>query len=125
MTGKVLILVVDDEVDACQFVASLLESAGYTVACCTGGREALRYVVRNKPDLLISDVRMPEMDGLQLAAEVKRLEPNVRVILYSACGDWPMLCEALGKGCDDLLPKPCPNEEILRTVGRVLERAVV
>lgn len=123
MSDKPLILVVDDEPDACQFLASLLESAGYAVHACLNAPEALRFALRARPDLVLADVRMPEMDGLELAAQIKRAEPQIPVILISAFGDWPMLCEALGKGCDDLLPKPSSTATILRTVGRVLAQA--
>lgn len=121
MNGKPLILVVDDELDARLFLYSLLESDGYLVATSSNADEALKYVARNHPDLVLTDVRMPDVEGLELLSEIKRLSPQTRVVLLSAYADWPMYSEAVEKGGDDLLLKPSKNEEILRTVHRVLE----
>lgn len=121
MNGKPLILVVDDELDARLFLYSLLESDGFLVATSSNADEALKYVARNHPDLVLSDVRMPDLEGLELLTEIKRLSPRTRVVLLSAYADWPMYSEAVEKGGDDLLLKPSKNEEILRTVHRVLE----
>ncbi|MBI3098748.1 MAG: response regulator [Planctomycetes bacterium] len=125
INGKPLILVVDDELDARLFLFSLLESDGFLVATSSSADEALKYVARNHPDLVLSDVRMPDVEGLELLSEIKRLSPRTRVVLLSAYADWPMYSEAVEKGGDDLLLKPSKNEEILRTVHRVLEEARV
>jgi DNA-binding NtrC family response regulator len=115
-----LVLVVDDEDDPRLFLYSLLESDGYQVATCADGYEALDFVARQHPALAIADVRMPEMEGMELLCKIKHMSPATQVILYSAYGDWPMFLEALENGGADLIPKGASNDEILRVVRRVL-----
>lgn len=122
MSTKALVLVVDDEMDARIFLYSLLDSEGYHVATCASAFEALRTVIRRRPEVVIADVRMPEIEGVELLVKIRKVSPETRVILYSAYGDWPMYFETLEKGGDDLLLKPSTGEEILRTVRRVLEK---
>lgn len=117
-----LILVVDDEMDTRTFLYSLLDNEGYRVATCAEALEAIKYVARSKPDVVISDVRMPGIEGMELLAKVKQVSPKTHVILISAYGDWSMYMEALERGGDDLLLKPFTNEELLRTVGWVLQK---
>ncbi|MBI2930338.1 MAG: response regulator [Planctomycetes bacterium] len=121
MTEKPLILIVDDEADPRVFLYELLDSEGYRVATCENGFEALGFVSRNKPALVIADMRMPSIDGLELLSKVKYMAPGTRVIIYTAYGNWPMFLEVLEKGGADLIPKGASNAEILHVVRRVLE----
>lgn len=123
MNKRERILIVDDEVDARTFLFSLLDNEGYLVATASNGIEALKYVARERPRLVISDVRMPEMEGLELLAKIKYAAPDTAVILLSAYADWPLFFDALGYGGSDVLLKPCRNEDLLRAVERALEKA--
>ncbi len=117
------ILVVDDELDSRTFLFSLLDNEGYLVATASNGIEALKYVARERPRLVISDVRMPEMEGLELLEKIKAVAPETSVILLSAYADWPLFFDAMARGGSDALLKPCRNEELLRAVERTLETA--
>jgi two-component system response regulator GlrR len=115
---KPLILVVDDESDPRVFLFDLLESEGYRVATCEDGFEAMKVVARMKPALVISDVRMPGMDGLELLDEIGRTSPATRVILLTAYGTSEMYKDALRRGGFTLLNKPCSNQDLLEAVRR-------
>ena len=119
---KPLVLVVDDEMDTRVFLYSLLDSAGYRVATCTQGLEALDYVAQNRPDLVVSDVRMPEIEGLEVLAKVKYMSPETRVLLITAFPEAGLRREALEAGGEDVLYKPFTNEAFLASVARALER---
>src|SRR5437667_10742755 len=121
MREKPLILVVDDEGDARTFLTSLLANEGYEVAACSNGHEALAAVEKLHPDLVVSDERMPEMEGTELLGRIRAMSPATRVVLYSAYADWPMFMETLDKGGADVIPKGASNREILRIVRGVLE----
>lgn len=116
-----LILIVDDESDSLTYLFDLLGTEGYRVHPTSKPLEALDDVLRKKPDVIISDVRMPEFDGIELLVRVKRVAPKTRVILLTAHGTWPMYQEALQNGCDRMLLKPSSNEQILWTVRHALE----
>lgn len=113
------ILVVDDEEDIRDVARLLLESAGYAVACAEDGRAALREMQQGEFDLLITDMLMPEMDGVELINEVRRRNPEQRVVAMSGGGHAPKesylqiahLC-----GAQVLLPKPFNREQLLRAV---------
>jgi len=115
------ILVVDDEVDARSFLFSLLDSEGFPVTTCEGWNDALRYVAQHKPAVVVSDVRMPDMDGMELLSKIKHLSPGTLVILVSAYADDAMYWETLERGGENLLTKPFRNEELLRAVQEALK----
>jgi len=112
-----MILVVDDEDDARIFLSSILSSAGYRVATCTDGFEALRSLARIQPNLVITDARMPGLEGLELLSKIKFAAPRTPVILWSAYADWAMFDDAMERGGADVLAKPSSNDDLLRAVG--------
>lgn len=113
------ILVIDDEEDIRDVARLLLESAGYAVVCAEDGRAALREIERSPVDLVITDMLMPEMDGVELINEVRRRNPDQAVVAMSGGGHAPKesylqiahLC-----GAQVLLPKPFNREQLLRAV---------
>lgn len=115
-----LLLVVDDEDDARIFLSSLLLSEGYRVASFQDGLEALRYLARARPDLVITDVRMPGLDGLELLEKIREAAPGTPVLAWSAYADWRLLRDTLVRGGVELLSKPASNEAILRAVERLV-----
>lgn len=121
MREKPLILIVDDELDPRLFLYSLLDSEGYDVATCDGPYDALWYVSHHKPNIVIADVRMPSIDGLELLSKIREMAPQTRVILYSAYSTPKLVLETLERGGVDLVSKGVSNEEILRVVRRALE----
>ncbi len=121
--SKPLVLVIDPDADACTFIFALLESQNYLVTVETQGHRALEYIARAKPDLVVSELRLPDMDGFELLEGIKGVSRGTRVILISAHGDWDLLRTVVEHGADDLLSKPCREEEVLQAVRRVVNKA--
>jgi CheY-like chemotaxis protein len=115
------ILVVDDESDTLLFLYDLLSGEGFHVEGVSRPLDALGYVLRRRPAAVVADVRMPEMDGLELLERIKQVAPKTRVILLSAFGDEGMRQETIRKGGEDFIHKPFRGEDLLRSLGRVLE----
>ena len=118
---KSRILVVDDDSDALLYLFEFLSAEGFHVDGCSSPLETLEYVGRRAPAVVISDVRMPGMDGLELLERIKQVAPKTRVILLSAFYDAGLRNATIAKGGEDLLKKPLANGALLRTLDRVLE----
>jgi DNA-binding response OmpR family regulator len=119
------ILVVDDEADCQTVLAMYLESQGYRVECANSGVEALSIFENAPPDLVISDVMMPEMDGFEFCRRLRttRLGQLVPFIFLSGQGEIESKVEGHSIGADDYLVKPFQSEEILAKVKAQLERS--
>ncbi len=121
--NSVEILVVDDsEVDRCLVGGLLTRKGDYRVEYADSGQSALAHMRESMPDLVISDLVMPEMDGLELVAEVRRSYPLVPIILLTAHGNETIAFEALERGAASYVPKARQAEKLLETVDRVLAR---
>lgn len=116
------ILVVDDELHTREICVDFLEDYGYQVESVTNGREALESLAKKPYDVLLSDIQMPEMDGLALLKESRKLYPEMEVILMTAYGALPSAIEAIRSGAYDYLIKPTSREFLLNTIRRSLEK---
>ncbi|MDP9165170.1 MAG: SpoIIE family protein phosphatase [Actinomycetota bacterium] len=123
--GLVRILVADDNADMRQYLTNLLRTAGYQVEAVTDGRQAFDAIRRRLPDLLISDVMMPGLDGLQLLASLRRDSRTAAlpVLLLSARAGQDASIEGLQAGADDYLVKPFAAAELLARVRANVELA--
>ena len=117
---KAHILVLDDDAVACEFLREALERDGYGVDVYTAATDALEQDL-GLYDLLISDIRMPEMDGLQFLNEVRNRWPDLPVILMTAYGSLETTMDALRQGAWDYISKPFSPDECRRLVKKVLE----
>jgi len=115
------ILVVDDESDTLLFLFDLLSNEGYFVEGSSSALNALGDIQRRPPAVVLTDVRMPEMDGLELLERIKTISPRTRVILLSAFGAEGMKNEALRRGGEAFLQKPILGHDLLRVLGRVMQ----
>ena len=116
------ILVVDDDRNIRRMLATALDSAGYTVTEAASAAQALvRLSAQPLPDLVITDVRMEEMDGIRLLEQVKQTRPAMPVIIMTAYATIPAAVEAMRLGAYDYLPKPFSAQQIRQTVARALE----
>jgi DNA-binding NtrC family response regulator len=118
---KPLILIVDDESDSLGSLYDLLHNEGYRVLPASNSMDALDYTARKNPKIVISDLRMPGLDGIELLERIKQIAPKTRVLLLTAHGDWGLYQDVLRKGADGMLLKPSNNHEILRAVRNALE----
>ena len=117
------ILVVDDEPQISRVLKTTLSSQGYGVRTASDGEEALAEMQNWAPDLIITDLRMPRMDGLELARRVRK-ENRTPIIVLSVKGDEAIKVEALDAGADDYVTKPFSTNELLARVRAALRRSV-
>ncbi len=104
------VLVVEDDQASSLFVRTLLEVNGYEVFTATNGRDGLAYYHEYKPDLIISDIEMPYMSGLELLSELRKQKSNVFFIITTAFGSEEYAIEALKKGANNYLKKPIDSK---------------
>jgi len=115
------ILIVDDEPDTLTLLREIMEKEGYQVSTVTSGTAALEVFTVFAPDLVLSDIQMPNMDGLALLAETRSRNPLTQVILLTAYGSLSTAVEGIKAGAFDYLSKPFSLEEIRAVVRRALE----
>ena len=115
------ILVVDDEKEIRSLVASYLRSDGFDVVEAANGQEAVAAVSKRKPDLVVMDIRMPGMDGLEALQEIRRVS-DVYVILLTARAEETDRIIGLSVGADDYVTKPFSPRELVARVKAVLRR---
>jgi two-component system, OmpR family, KDP operon response regulator KdpE len=120
--GKGNILVVDDEPQITRVLKTTLSSQGYATRTAADGREALQTMEEWPPDLIITDLRMPNMDGLDLCRHVRE-QSQVPIIVLSVKGEERIKVEALDAGADDYVTKPFNINELLARVRAGLRRA--
>ena len=122
--AKSNILVVDDEPQITRVLKTTLSSHGYGIRTAADGDEALQTMKSWTPDLLITDLRMPNMDGLELCRHV-RAHSQVPIIVLSVRGEERIKVQALDAGADDYVTKPFSTSELLARVRAALRRAMV
>lgn len=119
------VLIVDDDAEMCEVMKQVLEGRGYQVACAADGVEASKAISGTDFDLVITDLIMPEKDGIQLMNEIRRKYPRVRVVAMSGGGHVPRdqyLRIARGLGADAVLEKPFHNDALLEVVEKTLAK---
>src|SRR5450755_1568211 len=115
------ILVVDDEEAIREVVSTMLESKGYHCTSVPNGRAAQEQVKRSTPDLVLSDMIMPEMDGIKLLEWMRQYDPEVPVIMVTAIHDISTALESIRRGAYDYILKPFEKDQLFLGVGRALE----
>ena len=114
------ILVVDDAAFMRQKCSQLLVQNGHKVVEAGNGSEALTKYKEIKPDGVLLDITMPDMDGLQALKELKTVDPNARVAMVTAMGQQSMVMEALKSGALDFVVKPFDAERVKAAVQKLL-----
>ena len=122
LNGKGNILVVDDEPQIARVLKTTLSSHGYGTRTAADGDEALQMMKDWSPDLLITDLRMPNMDGLELCRRV-RANSQIPIIVLSVRGEEKIKVQALDAGADDYVTKPFSTNELLARVRAALRRS--
>jgi len=115
------ILVVDDEEAIREVVSTMLESRGYRCTSVSNGRSAQECVRKETPDLVLSDMIMPEMDGIKLLEWLRNFDPEVPVIMVTAIHDISTALEAIRRGAYDYILKPFEKDQLYHGVGRALQ----
>ena len=119
---KANILIVDDEDIQREMLGGYLEKKGYNVQLASSGSMALDIINASTVDIMITDQKMPEMSGIELAAKVREEHPNISVLIMTAFGSVDDAVQAMKKGVEDYLTKPINLEELELNLYRVLEK---
>jgi two-component system NtrC family sensor kinase len=120
MAARARILVADDEAHVREFITLLLEARNYAVESVTGGQEAMDLIKASAFDLVISDLMMPEVDGLQVLAQLKACQPLAELVLMTGHASIDSAIKALQQGAANYLTKPFEAEDLLHSVERAL-----
>ena len=115
------ILVVDDEEAIREVVSTMLESRGYQCTSVSNGRAAQEFVRKQTPDLVLSDMIMPEMDGIKLLDWLRQFDADIPVIMVTAIHDISTALEAIRRGAYDYILKPFEKDQLLHGVKRALD----
>jgi DNA-binding NtrC family response regulator len=119
---KARILIVDDEANARTALAELIRDEGYACETAADGFKALPKLEEFAPDLLLTDLKMPGMDGMQLMRKARELDPEIVTVVMTAHGVVETAVAAMREGAADYLTKPINVDELLIVIDRVLER---
>lgn len=115
------ILVVDDAAFMRMRCKKLLSQSGFDVIEAATGAQAVEVYKEDRPDVVLLDITMPDMDGLTALKELKKLDPNVKIAMVSAMGQQSVVMEALKSGAQDFLVKPFDPDRVLATVRKMLD----
>ena len=118
--SPVKMLVVDDELRICDFLKGFFASKGYEVFSATSGEEALIQVPAIRPHVVLLDVRMPGMSGLEALSKIKALAPDIKVLMVTALDDETLMTEARSRGASDFITKPFSFDYLEGAVMRKL-----
>lgn len=116
------ILVVEDDQNACHLLTRILQKEGFEVVAENSPSNAINSLKSNNFDLVITDFYMPEMTGIELLEEAKRINPDVDVVVMTAYASIDNAVEAMRKGAYDYIVKPFQNDDLLLSIKRVLEK---
>ncbi|MGI6188191.1 MAG: response regulator [Clostridiales bacterium] len=119
MSKKVLI--VDDAAFMRMMIKDILTKNGFTVAGeAENGIRAVEKYKEIQPDLVIMDITMPEMDGIQAVKEIKKLDPEAKIVMCSAMGQQAMVIESIQAGARDFVVKPFQADRVIEAVNKVI-----
>ncbi|XXT16419.1 sigma-54 dependent transcriptional regulator [Sorangium sp. So ce429] len=119
------VLVVDDEASARSGLEKLLRQEGYAVDAAGDGVEALEIAAERPPDVVVTDLKMPKMDGVALLGKLREQDPALPVIVVTAFGDVSSAVQAMRAGAEDYLTKPVDFDALLLSIERALERSAL
>jgi two-component system response regulator (stage 0 sporulation protein F) len=117
------ILVVDDEENARIALSKILTREGYDVASAANGHEALTYLQARDVELIITDINMPEMNGMAFLRELSRIRPASNVIMITAYGEVESYIEAMNLGAFEYINKPVKIDELKKIIAKVFQTA--
>lgn len=115
------IMIVDDAAFMRMMIKDILTKNGYNVVGeADNGATALDNYLELNPDLVIMDITMPEVDGIQAVKEIRKVDPNAKIIMCSAMGQQAMVIEAIQAGARDFIVKPFQAERVIEAVKKII-----
>jgi DNA-binding response OmpR family regulator len=118
------ILVIDDDVAITELMSMLLKTHGFDVITCNSGADGVKMAEINKPDAILLDLMMPDMDGWQVCKSI-RVFSNTPILVLSAINDPRMVASVLDAGADDFLVKPVPSGVLVAHIRKMVRRIEV
>lgn len=122
---EVNILVVDDQIGMLETFTDILEDSGFNVATAEDGFTAIRKAKEQPFDLIFMDIRMPGINGVQTFREIKRINPQIAVIMMTAYSVEDLIQEAIDEGVYTVIYKPFDMAKVIQTIERVLDQGVI
>ena len=116
------ILVIDDERSMGEFLSIMLGKEGYRAIAIDNGNDALEFISKNKYDLIITDIKMPKMSGIDILRESMALHPNTPVIMITAFASTEVAVEAMKLGAYDYITKPFNVDETKIIIKKAIEK---
>jgi two-component system nitrogen regulation response regulator GlnG len=114
------IMIVDDNEELCGMLSHLIEKAGFHAQVVYDGEVALKMMHSRSPDVMLLDIKMPSMDGMEVLRQVKEIDPDLPVVMITAFAEIHGAVEAIKAGAHDYLAKPFDNNEVIRVIHRAL-----
>ncbi len=114
------ILIVDDAEFLRVRISKMLVGEGFEVAEAENGLKAIESYKSKKPDLVLMDVTMPEMDGLTALKELRKMDPNAKVVMLTALGQESVVLEAVKSGAKDFIVKPFDRDRVMSAINKLL-----
>lgn len=123
-TAPAKILVVDDDASTRTLLELILSSGGHEITLLNDGREALAYLKTNTPDLIVIDVNMPVLDGIEVCSRIKKLPrfKKISVIVLTSMNDAETRVRAIDAGASEIVYKPLTGKNFLRTIQGFLQQ---
>lgn len=121
MSG-ISVLLVDDDESVCDGLSRILSIKGYEVRATSSAKEALKALTESRFNILLTDLKMPEMNGITLLKEARKIAPNIGVIIMTGYGEVTSYIEAMDFGADEYMNKPIKSEELDIIIKKLAKR---
>lgn len=115
------ILIIDDEPDIRQTLAYVLQDEGYETDSASTGLEGLSYISAKQFDIVITDLMLPDLDGMTIINKAREIQPDIIIVMITAFGSEEKAVEAIRAGADDYIPKPIDGDELLVKLSKAIE----
>lgn len=115
------ILIVDDAAFMRMVMKDIVKEMGHNVVAeASNGLEAVKLYSQVQPDLVTMDITMPEMDGVAAVRQIKKIDPNAKIIMCSAMGQQTMVLDAIQAGARDFIVKPIQKERVFEAINKII-----
>lgn len=125
MTDKKQILVIDDEQPTLRMFTLLLKAYDYEVLTAENGQEGVEIFRNERPSLVLTDIKMPVMDGIEALKAIKKIDPHAEVIVITGHGDMDLAIQALNLDATDFINKPLQRDALEKALNRAAERIAI
>ena len=123
--AKAKIIIVDDDPEALETLSDVLEDEGHKILSANSGKEAIAEVIEEKPQVILLDIKMPDMDGIEVLRRIKKIDKDIPVIMITAYGSMGSVIEAMRLGAYDYLNKPFDLDKMKILIKRALETQIL